>query len=105
MLIPHSFQGASGHQQVQKERCSAAETQCLQLQHGRQQQAELISVMRKVLHRAIDTEQAVSAHCTQLTCDRNLFRESKNDHLQPIIGSFVSGVASVAPAPEKEEVC
>lgn len=79
---------------VQQERCSAAESQCLQLQHSRLQQAELISVMRKDLHRALNTVQAVSARCSQLISDRNLFREQKRS-LEQLIGSFVSGVTSV----------
>jgi hypothetical protein len=80
--------------QVQQERCCAAESQCVQLQQSRQQQTELISILRKDLYRALSTVQAVTARCTQLIGDRNACRDQKRS-LEHLIESFVSGVTTV----------
>ena len=86
--------------QVELKRSAAAESQCLQLQHMHQQHTELMAVMRKDLHRALSTVQAVTARCSQLIRDRNAFRDQKRSFEQ-LIGSFVSGVTSVgAHAPQ-----
>jgi hypothetical protein len=87
--------------QVQQERCCAAESQCVQLQQSRQQQTELISILRKDLYRALSTVQAVTARCTQLIGDRNACRDQKRS-LEHLIGSFVSGVTTVAHGPQQQ---
>jgi hypothetical protein len=79
---------------VEQARSSAAESQCLQLQHSRQQQTDVMAVMRKDLHRALNTVQAVTTRCTQLIGERNLFRDQKRSFEQ-LIGSFLSGVSSI----------
>jgi hypothetical protein len=68
----------------------------VQLQQSRQQQTELIAVMRKDLHRALSTVQAVTVRCNQLMRDRNLFQDQKRS-LEQLIGSFISGVAAAGP--------
>jgi hypothetical protein len=94
----HSLEAELAEQQqilqVEQKRCAAAESQCVQLQHSHQLQTHLISVMRRDLHRALHTVQAVTARCTQLVSDRNLFRDQKRS-LEQLIGGFVSGVTSV----------
>ena len=94
----HSLETELAEQQqilkVEQARCSAAESQCLQLQHSRQQQADVMAVMRKDLHRALNTVQAVTARCTQLIGERNLFRDQKRS-MEQLIGSFMSGVSSI----------
>ena len=79
---------------VEQARSSAAESQCLQLQHSRQQQTDVMAIMRKDLHRALNTVQAVTTRCTQLIGERNLFRDQKRSFEQ-LIGSFMSGVSSI----------